>query len=121
MADADWIRTGISAAISLVSGIGGLMLGVYRAGRKSAEGEQSLRDEMRNDMTSLERATTAARDLLAEQFKEAFNGIRRQIDDHRLHTEEKFVRKDDFKEFRDEYRDDMRDLKAAISNISRDR
>lgn len=108
------------------------MVGLYRAGRKSAEHEQTvkddystqidgLREEMRSDMTSLERGMTSARDLLADQFKEAFNGIRRQIDEHRLHTEEKFVRKDDFKEFRDEYRDDMRDLKASIASISRDR
>lgn len=58
-------------------------------------------------------------DLLVAQFKESFEGIRRQHDDHKLDVERRFMLKDDFKDFRDEYREDMRDIKTAIANISR--
>ena len=124
-ADIDWPRIFFDSATSLLSAIGGLLVGVWRMGRSSARREQQVRDdyegkiaqlskEMREKMDELEHVSEAKLDLLVEQFREAFSGIRRQIDDDRLHTEREFLRKD----FRDEYREDMRDLKQSIAEIA---
>lgn len=130
MADLDWQHVAVQSGASIVSGLSGLLFGIWRWGRKSAQHEQGvkddydgkikeLRDEMRDDVNHVEKAMTAARDLLVEQFQESFSGIRRQIDEVRLDTEKRFLQKDDFKDFREEYRDDMRDLKTSISEIAR--
>lgn len=114
----------------MLSGIGGLVIGAWRFGRSSAKHEQTVKDdytreihtvreETRTAMASIEQKSTAKNDLLVEQFKESFEGMRRQIDEHRFYTERDFVKKEDFKDFREEYRDDMRDLKAAIASIPR--
>ncbi|MGF6431505.1 hypothetical protein [Bradyrhizobium elkanii] len=126
MAEIEWGKIAAEAGISLVSGFGGLILGIWKWGRWSAKAEQSvkddydakigaLRDEVRKDMASHVQKSDARNDLLVEQFKESFDGIRRQIDDHKLHTETRFLPKDDFRDFREEYREDMRELKAAIA------
>jgi t-SNARE complex subunit (syntaxin) len=124
-ADIDWPQILSDSATSLLSAIGGLIVGIWKMGRNSAHREQMVRDdyeakiaqlseELREKMGELERTSEAKLDLLVEQFREAFSGIRRQIDDDRLHTEREFLRKD----FRDEYREDMRDLKQSIAEIS---
>lgn len=128
--DVDWSRVGIEAAGSLVSGLGGLLFGVWRLGRRSAQREHNIRadcdsqigqlgSEMRTAMAAVEKSSEDRVDLLVDQFKESFVGLRRQIDDDRLHTEQNFLRKDDFRDFREEYREDMRDLKRRIDSLPR--
>lgn len=126
MAEIEWGKIAIETAISMVSGFGGFVVGIWKWGRDSAKAEQAvkddyeakitgLREEVRKDMASHVHKSDARNDLLVEQFKESFEGIRRQIDDHRLHTETRFLPKDDFRDFREEYREDMRELKALAS------
>jgi hypothetical protein len=130
MADADWTKIAIDGILSLASGLGGLALGIWRWGRDSARAQQAVKDDYNGKIATLREETKAAmakqtessgsrNDLLVEQFKESFEGMRRQIDEHRFYTERDFVKKEDFKDFREEYRDDMRDLKAAIASIPR--
>ena len=129
-AETDWVRLGIEAGVSLLSGIGGLVVGAWKWGRNSVRAEQAvkddynskiraLREEMRTAMATQAQKSADGSDLLVSQFKESFEGMRRQIDEHRFYTERDFVKKEDFKDFREEYRDDMRDLKAAIASIPR--
>src|SRR5437879_4553368 len=126
MAGGEWIEIAIKAVIALAGGIGGLFLGVWKWGRSSGKAEvagdakiSALRDEMRTAMATQATKSEARTDLLVEQFKETFDGIRRQLDEHRYYTEKDFLKKEDFKDFREEYREDMRDIKTAIANISR--
>jgi hypothetical protein len=122
----EWIDIAIKAAIALSGGIGGLFIGVWKWGRSSGKAEaagdakiSALREEMRTSMATQATKSEARTDLLVEQFKETFDGIRRQIDEHRYYTEKDFLKKEDFKDFREEYREDMRDLKASIAGIAR--
>ena len=114
----------------MAGGIVGAVVAVWKWGRSSAEAEQAVKDDYNTKIRALReemRAAMAAQtlkaddgsDLLVSQFKEAFEGIRRQIDEHRFYTEKDFMKKEDFRDFRDEYREDMRDLKASIAGISR--
>lgn len=130
MADIEWGKVAVEAGASLVSGIFGAAVWIWRRGRGSAKSEQSvkddydgkihaLREEVRTDMASYAKTSDAGGDLLVSQFKESFEGLRRQHDEHKLDVEKRFMLKDDFRDFRDEYREDMRDLKASIASISR--
>lgn len=126
----DWHQLAFQSGTSLLSGIGGLLFGVWKWGRKSAKDERSVKDdyetqiralgkEMRTDMAAYAQKTDAGNDLLVSQFKESFEGIRRQHDEHKLDVEKRFLPKDDFKDFREEYREDIRDIKASIASITR--
>jgi uncharacterized protein with von Willebrand factor type A (vWA) domain len=130
MAETDWVRVGFEAGASLVSGLAGLVLGAWNWGRRSAHAENKLKDDVNLKVTELreqtrasmekhEQHSTARTELLVEQFKESFEGLRRQMDDHKLATEREFMRKDEFRDFRDEIREDMREIKNLIANIPR--
>lgn len=126
MSGGDWVEIAIKALAALAGGIVGIFVAVWKWGRDSAKAEQAvknqitaLRDEVRTEMAAQATKSEARTDLLVEQFKETFDGIRRQIDEHRYYTEKDFLKKEDFKDFREEYREDMRDLKASIAGIAR--
>lgn len=131
ISEIDWPRLALEGVASLISGLAGLLLGVWRWGRQSAKQERKVQDdydakietlahELRTAMDGSERAAQARLDMLIDQFKESFAGMRRQIDDDRLHTEQSFLRKDDFKDFvRDEYRPDMRRLMEKIDDLGK--
>lgn len=111
------VRLGVGAASSLLSGLAGLLLGVWRWGRKSAQREQAVKEELMERVNEIEKSSERRLDLLVEQFKESFVGLRRTIDDDRLRNEQTFLRKEDFRDFREEYRQDMRDIKESIKDL----
>lgn len=122
--DFDWPRLWFEAIGSALWGIVGVVVGIWRWGRNSALAEQAVRDdymaridEMKTTLLASEAAHDDRLTDLIDQFKEAFNGIRRQIDDSQLHLEQHFVRKDDFMEMRKEIREDMRDIKRSLSEM----
>jgi hypothetical protein len=130
MADLDWQHVALQAGLSLLSGAGGMFFGIWKWGRRSAQQEQAvkddynekidgLREQMRASMADYAKAADAKNDLLVEQFKESFEGIRRQIDDHKLETERFFFRKEEFNSFREEYRQDMRRIFDKLDNLPR--
>ena len=126
MAAGEWIEIAAKAGIALAGGVSGLFIGVWKWGWSSGKAEaavdtkiSALREEMRTAMATQAKNAEARTDLLVEQFKESFDGIRRQLDEHRYYTEKDFLKKEDFKDFREEYRVDMRDIKTAIANIPR--
>jgi hypothetical protein len=126
VAGVEWIEIALKAGIALSGGIGGLFIGIWKWGRSSAKAEQAvknqitaLREEVRKEMAAHVQKIEDGHDDLVNHFEESFNGIRRQIDEHRYYTEKDFMKKDDFKNFREEYREDMRDLKASIAGIAR--
>ena len=115
MADWNWQNVVFQSGLSLLSGAGGWLLGIWRWGRNSAKAEQAVKDdydekidELREQMRTSMTDHDDKNDLLVAQFKESFDGIRRQIDENKLDTEKHFLRKDDFKDFLAEYRQDMR-------------
>lgn len=129
-AETDWFHIAVNGAIALGSGLVTALGIAFRSGRQGARAEQSVKDDYDAKFTALREKVSsemaahaekadAGNDLLVSQFKESFEGIRRQHDDHKLDVERRFLLKDDFRDFREEYREDMRDLKASIAGISR--
>lgn len=132
MSDGDWNwqHLGLQAGVPFLSAMGGWLLGIWRWGRASAKQEQAvkddyddkisaLREEVRKSMAAQVQGAEDRQENLVNQFKEAFDGLRRQHDDHKLDVEKRFMLKDDFQNFREEYREDMRDLKASVAAIAR--
>jgi len=122
--DIDWPRLWLEAVGSALSAIVGVVVGIWRWGRNSALAEQQVRNDYIARIESMKVTLHAAEvahdrriDDLVDQFKETFVGIRRQFDDGRLYTEQNFVRKDDFREMREEIRDDMRDIKVSLNEL----
>lgn len=119
MAEIEWGKLAVETGISLVSGLGGLIIGAWQWGRSSAKAEHAakeerdakiaaLRKEMETAMASHIQKSDARNDLLVSQFRESFEGIRRQIDQNVLEAERRFLPKGDFDRFLDEYRENQR-------------
>lgn len=115
----EWLDVGLKAGISLVSGLAGAFIGVWKWGRSSALAEQAVKDELRSEITALREevrrdmadhrtSSDESREALVDQFKETLEGMRRQFDKHQLDTERDFLRKGEFQAFREEYRQDQR-------------
>lgn len=128
MTEGEWARIGLEAAGWTASSFIGLLLGAWRGGRRSAHHDQkikddytarvtALREETRTSMAEYERRADDRNDLLVQQFKESFEGIRRQIDQNRLDAEIRFLPKDDFKDWREEYRQDMQRIFDKLDSI----
>jgi hypothetical protein len=106
----DWWHAASGAAGAIIGAGSTLLTWIIRAAR--------MEPKLSAEITAAERRIEEKMEAEVGHFQEAFAGIRRQIDDQKLHTEINFVRKDDFKEFRDEYRDDMREIKQSIASIA---
>lgn len=111
----EWIDIAIKAGIALSGAIGGLFIGIWKWGWSSGKAEAAgdakisvLREEMRTAMASHAKTVDAKTELLVGQFRESFEGIRRQIDQNLLDAERRFLPKGEFDRFLDEYRDDQR-------------
>lgn len=126
MADTDWVQTGLTAAVALATGTAGLLAGIWRWGRRDANRENSVKadygskiDKLREELRSAMAAASLVRGETADEFRDTFAALRQKINDVELETERRFVDKDDFKNFVKEYREDTRDIKSAIANLTR--
>lgn len=129
MADLETGRVAVEAGLAVVTGIGGWLIGIWKWGRSNARHDQRvkedydgkinvLREETRTMMVTAEKAADVRNDLLVDQFRESFEGIRRQIDDHRLEAERRFVPSLGLTEFRKEIREDLASLARKIDHLT---
>lgn len=127
-AEFDWSHVAVEAGIALFSGVGGALLTAWRWGRNGATAEQAvkddyngkiatLREELRKEMASHVQRSDEGNDLLVSQFKESFDGIRRQHDEYKLDSERRFFLKDDFRDFLKEYREDQRRTDVKLDRL----
>ena len=127
MADADWLKIAVQSGAALLSGIAGLFIGVWQAGHKRGKEDAAIEERLRQEISDeigrlreeLMKAIAAVadnRELLVGQFHDSFAAIRQKVKDVELDMERRFLEKGEFDDFRKEYREDMRDLKAMIAN-----
>lgn len=117
MADIDWGRAVIEAAASAATGLAGLVIGAWKFGRAGAKAEANLREELVAMIATQEKQAVARTELLVEQFRETLEGIRRQMDELRYYSEKRFLAKEDFAEFRAEYREDNRRMNDKLDAL----
>lgn len=126
MADWNWQSLALQGGGAMISATGGWLVGIWRWGRKSAKDEQAVKDDydgkiraLRDEMRVEAKAADDRNELLVDQFKETLDGLRRQMDQNTLDTEKYFLRKDDFKEFREEYRQNTRRIFEKLDSLPR--
>jgi len=110
MAGLEWAHA-IAAILGVLFGAaGGIFAGGWRLGR--IEGRLKL--NFQEAITVSEKRIEDKVDEARVSFDETLKGLRQKINDVELNAERRFLPKDDFYDFRDEYREDMRDLKQLI-------
>lgn len=113
MADLEWAHA-IAALLGAVGGAaGGIFAGGWRLGRIEGRLKLSFQAHINESEKRIEDKVEQARDA----FDETLKALRQKINDVELGTERNFVPKNDFEDFRKEYREDMRDIKASIAAI----
>ena len=116
MAELEWFyRLAPPAVGALFGWIGGL----YGAGRKSAERDQKIKDDLRAEMTSMSKATEEKVEESKTEFAETLHGLRQKINMVELEAERRYLLKDDFKEFRDEYRENTNRIFDKLDQLAR--
>lgn len=113
----DWSHL-LTWSLGIVGGgISGLVGSAWRWGRAIDEKVSHVREEFQAEIASVKRSTDVRLDEFVDQVKETMEGTRRQIDDDRLNAERRFLTRDDFKTFLDEYRDDRKEWKADFREL----
>lgn len=118
MGEGDLLYRVASFIMPILTGFAGAIGGIYGAGRKSSEREQAIKDELRDEMAALRKDFDASKDDLSDQFRESFQGIRQKINDVELDAQKRFVDKTDFREFRNEYRENTNRIFEKLDQIS---
>lgn len=133
MADWDWVKTVTQAAAPLLTGIAGLFIGTWKAGRQSGKHEAEIEAKIKADVaketdSKIEGLKVEMRIAVADALDgnetfiksvgDTFSALRQKINDVELESERRFLPKDDFNNFLKEYREDMRDLKDMIGKVT---
>lgn len=105
--------------IGLLGVIGGAAGGIFAGGWRLGRIESRLKLSFQNSISDCEKRFEEKVDQATAAFDETLKGLRQKINDVELDAVKNFVAKRDFGEFREEYREDMRDLKASIASITR--
>jgi hypothetical protein len=111
----EWLHLAIALVSVFAGALGGLAAVVWRIAR--IEGRMKLC--FKTDLSECEKRFAQKVEKATEAFDETLKGLRQKINDVELETVRGFVAKGDFDDFRAEYREDMRDLKNSIAQITR--
>lgn len=128
MTEADWAKIAIEVIVALGSGGASAIGTAYAMGRRSANERAELKEEMEAKIDDLRdktigkmdqavKAADARNELLIEQIKETLEGIRRQHDEHRLHVETFFSRKEAMENFMKVYREDQNRINDKLDRL----
>jgi hypothetical protein len=109
----DWLHIIFGSLGAILGGISGLLAGVWRMARFEPE----LRKEITQEIAEVVHELDEKIDAEIGHFDETLRGLREKINDVELHIERHFVGKEDFNSFREEWREDMRELKKNIATI----
>lgn len=109
----DWLHVIYGVIGALFGGISGWSQVVWRMARFEPE----LRKEITQEIAEATHELAEKLDNEVGHFDETLRGLREKINEVELHIERKFVGKEDFNSFREEWRVDMRELKTSIGAI----
>lgn len=115
----DWGHLLSGLAGGVLTAIGQALGWIYKAGGK----EPALKAQLEYSLNEAKIEVENKVDEMAGHFRESFEGIRRQIDEHRLHAAENFVRWADFNRLRQEDREAAeerrKESRAAFDRLER--
>ncbi len=105
----------------LAAAIGGLFSAVILSARgvwKLSRIEKDIRKDFSQEVAEAVHEFREQHEDLAVKFEETLKAMRQKVNDVELDLQKNFVSKANFAEFRQEYRDDMREIKGAIAAIA---
>lgn len=111
----EWAHVVIGGVSAVVGAAGGLITGVWRI----AHIEQDIRKDFSQDIAEAVQELSMKISESGDQFDETLRALRQKINDVELNAVKYFLPRDDFDDFRKEYREDVRDLKNIIGAIPR--
>jgi hypothetical protein len=117
MMNLEWAHVIIGAVSAIAGGAAGLIAGVWRVARI----EGSLKLQFRKDLEMSERRIETKVDEARGSFDETLKGLRQKINDVELDTERRFLPKESFDDFREEYRGDIRRVFERLDHLPRAR
>lgn len=121
--DWDWVKSAAQAVAPLITGLVGLFVGTWRAGKKQGEQEEKAKTQFKDDLAretdakieglKLEMRTAVAdaldsNETFIQSVGDTFAALRQKINDVERDGLIRFLPKDDFTEFLKEYREDQR-------------
>jgi len=119
MADGDWLKIAVQGGFSLLSGAVGLFVGIWHAGKRSGKQEAEIEAKIKFDVddrikkaidemkASLVTATDD-REALVTEFRDTFASLRQKINDVEKEGLLRYLPKEDFNRFLEEYRGNQR-------------
>ena len=121
----EWVHIFLIIAGWIVGAAVGLVAGTWKLASTVAKIESNIRKDFSEREAKLyERIAGAIAERearlgdLADQFDETLKGLRQKINDVELSTVKNFVARDEFDDFRSEYREDIRDIKKGIHEMN---
>lgn len=123
MADWDWVKSAAQIAAPLITGIAGLFLGTWQAGKRQgkqeSDAEAKLKAEIAKELDAkIEGFKAEMRTAVAEALEaneafiksvgDSFSALRQKINDVELETERRFLPRASFDSFVEEYRENQR-------------
>ncbi|SRR6266446_160708 len=121
----EWVHIVLIVAGWIVGAAVGLVAGTWKLASTVARIEKDIRRDFSDRESKLyEKIAGAIADReaklgdLANQFDETLKGLRQKINDVELSTIKNFVARNEFDDFRSEYREDMRDIKKGINDMN---
>jgi hypothetical protein len=106
----DWPHW-ISSAGGILGFVGAIFAWVFRAGGIGPK----MQTDFKEAVGAAEKRIEDQMDAATQHFDETLRGLREKINSVELNTERHFLPKEDFNAFREEYRQDIRDIKAMVS------
>jgi cysteine sulfinate desulfinase/cysteine desulfurase-like protein len=106
----DWLHWILSAG-GVLGFVGAALQWVFRAGGVAPK----MQTDFKNAVDAAEKRIEDQMDAATQHFDETLRGLREKINSVELNTERHFLPKEDFNAFREEYRQDIRDIKAMVS------
>jgi uncharacterized membrane protein YccC len=109
----DWWHALSGMVGAAVGAVSTLLTWIIRAARM----EPTIRAEI---VAAEQRVEQKIDDKIDEEighFRETLTALREKINDVERDSDREFVRKEDFTDFRSEYREDMRDLKNNVARL----
>src|SRR6266446_6256692 len=122
----EWIHIALIVAGWMVGAAVGIIGGTWKFASTVARIDRDIRREFSDREARLYEKIAGAiadreakLDELAFQFDETLKALRQKINDVELNTTKYFAAKGEFDNFRVEYREDMKDLKKDVAEISK--
>lgn len=114
MAGLEWAHAVAAIAGAVIGAVSAIFMGGVRFGRM----ESRLKLHFQTAIAGCEKQIEAKVEEARKSFDETLKGLRQKINDVELDAEKRFLQKEEFNDFRQEYREDMRELKQLVQKGS---